>query len=193
LRRARERTAARRKRAFGEIGAAVDGLYWAIHRVAYFASDGLRGERPVRVRWDALAREEVVAALEEFDMVHLFPPPHMSGPYAFPLGGDRRPLVDLVTEESRLHRDRLDEIVDRYGDVLEAGEISAIEELCRHPFMAWMTELEEHFTRIAHIEDSENYLVQLVPRGVRLGGTRAEFRDFVERAPSVSTPTSPPG
>jgi hypothetical protein len=180
-RRLEARTSARRDRALDEIDSSVGRLFWAIHRVAFFASAKVRASYPA-VGWELLLSDEVLPDLEEFDMVHLSPPPHMSGPYAFPLGTDTRNLVDVVTEEGHAHLDRLTAIADLSGEVLEADEIDALGCLTTHPFMAWMANLREHFAKIRHIEDSDRYLLSLIPRHVALGGTPDEFRDFAAQA-----------
>jgi hypothetical protein len=179
LRRERERTSVRRQRALAEIAGASEMLFWIVHRVAYFASDAVRRERRPVVDWELLGSEEVIGDLEAFDMVHLMPPPAMQGPYAFPLGTDARPLVALVTEESTAQLNRLNAVVDLSGEVLEAEEIEAVTDLCTHAFMRWMTQLREQFAKLARIEDSEYYLVSLVPRGIQLGGTSDSYSEFV--------------
>jgi heme exporter protein D len=171
-RRARERriqAAARR-----EAGAAIAQLDDVLN-YARFAATGTSARPFVPAPLDSFDSPE---AADELASLSLTPSRSIGGPWAKPVpyGTDPRPIDHLIAEESAAAFERLDQVVTKYGDVLETDLVEGISELTGHPFAAHLRGLVALVDRRIVIEDSQYASVCLINP---YAGSSEDYRSFV--------------
>jgi hypothetical protein len=129
-----------------------------------------------------LKSDRTVAQLETFV---LDPSLRLNAPYAnpIPFGTDTRSAMAIIAEEAVKAKDLIDEAIQKYAaraitaDVFEFGS-----ELLNEPFLGFMINIREHWTKRSRMEDATSPDVinlRMIGSGVR-GGSKADYLAMID-------------